>query len=158
MRTLVYVLYKLVAFVYYVNHYFIAAITEHTLAILRISNPALTWFLLLLLLLNLLLLLLLLLLIIIIIIIIVVVVVVIVIVISYSLRVFYWSLRKSKSPQVFRNLLSILTDLNNAVVWMVSTCPLISKYSNLFAKFLGIVPSALITIGITVTFIFHSFF
>ena len=36
--------------------------------------------------------------------------------------VFHWSLRdKSKT------LLSILADLNNAVVWMVSTRPLISK-------------------------------
>ena len=28
-----------------------------------------------------------------------------------------------KSPQISRTLLSILTDLNNIVVWMVSTCP-----------------------------------
>ena len=40
---------------------------------------------------------------------------------------FYWSLSDSKSPQVSRNLLSILADLNNAVVWIVSTRPLISK-------------------------------
>ena len=65
-----------------------------------------------------------------------------------------WSLSDSKSPQVFRTLLSILADLSNAVHWMVSTHPPIS---NSF-KPLGIVPSAPITIGITVTFMFHSFF
>ena len=31
---------------------------------------------------------------------------------------FHWSLSDSKSLQVFRTLLSILVDLNNAVVWM----------------------------------------
>ena len=38
---------------------------------------------------------------------------------------------------------------------MVSTYPLISKFSSPFINPLGIVP---ITIGITVTFMFHSFF
>ena len=37
------------------------------------------------------------------------------------LMVFHWSLSDSKSPQVSRTLLSILTVLNNAVVWLVST-------------------------------------
>ena len=32
--------------------------------------------------------------------------------------VFLWSLSDSKSPQVFRTLLSILNNLNNAVVWL----------------------------------------
>ena len=41
-----------------------------------------------------------------------------------ELMVFHWSLSDSKSPQFSRTLLSILADLNNAVVWMVSTCPL----------------------------------
>ena len=41
----------------------------------------------------------------------------------------HWSLGDSKTPQVSRTLLSILADLNNAVVWMVSTRPLISKFS-----------------------------
>ena len=59
---------------------------------------------------------------------------------------------------VFRTLLSILTDLNNAVVWTVSLCPLISKSSSSFSKLLEIVPRASITIGITVIFMFHSFF
>ena len=40
------------------------------------------------------------------------------------------SLSDSKSPQVSRTLLRILADLNNAVVWMVSTRPLIFKSSS----------------------------
>ena len=43
--------------------------------------------------------------------------------------VFHCSLN-NKSPQVSRTLLSILTDHNNAVVWMVSTRPLISESSS----------------------------
>ena len=52
--------------------------------------------------------------------------------------VFHWSLSDSKSSQVSWTLLSILVVLNNAVIWMVSGAPII--------------------IGITVTFMFHSFF
>ena len=69
-----------------------------------------------------------------------------------------WILSDSKSPQVSRTLLSILTDLNNAVVRMVSTRPLISKSTSPFTKSLVTVPSASITIGITVTFKFPIFF
>ena len=72
--------------------------------------------------------------------------------------VFNWSLSDSKSPQVSRTLLRIRTDLNSAVVGMVSTCLLISKSSNPFTKHSGIVPRELITIGINVTFTFHCFF
>ena len=54
--------------------------------------------------------------------------------------VFHRRLCDSKSLQVSRTFLSILADINNAVVWMVS------------------VPSTPITVGITVTFKFHSFF
>ena len=43
------------------------------------------------------------------------------------------------------------------VFWLVSTRPLTSKSSNPCAFFLVIVPRAPITIGITVTFMFHSF-
>ena len=71
---------------------------------------------------------------------------------------FQWSLCDSKSPQVSRTLLSILFNLYNAVVWMVSTCSLISKSSSPCTNLLVTVLSAPITIGITVTFMFHSFF
>ena len=71
---------------------------------------------------------------------------------------FHWNLSDSKSPQVSWTLLGILADLSNAVIWMVSTCPLISKSSNPFTNPLEIVPNAPITNGITVTFMFHSFF
>ena len=72
--------------------------------------------------------------------------------------VFHRSFSDSKSPQVSRTLLSILAILNNAVVWMVSTRPLTSKSSSPFNNPLVTVPKAPITIGIIVTFMFHSFF
>ena len=59
--------------------------------------------------------------------------------------VFDWYLSDKKFLHVSRILLSILTDLNNAVVWMMSTYPLTSKSSSHFTKSLGIVPSAPIT-------------
>ena len=78
------------------------------------------------------------------------------------MRVFHssnrWSLSDCKSPQVLRTLLNILTDLNHAVLWMVSTRPLISKSSCPFTNPLVCLPRAPITIGITVIFMFHSFF
>ena len=71
---------------------------------------------------------------------------------------FYWSLNDNHSHQVSQTFLSIPADLNNAEDWIISTCPLISKSSSPFINPLGIVPSAPITIGITVTFMFHSCF
>ena len=68
-----------------------------------------------------------------------------------------WSLSESKSPQVPRTLLSILAYLNNAVFWMVSTRPLTSKSSSPGTNPLVTVTAEPITIGITVTFMFHSF-
>ena len=68
------------------------------------------------------------------------------------------SLSDSNSPHVSGTLLSILTVLNNAVVWMVSTRPLILKSSNPFTNPLVTIPRAPIAIGITITFMFHSFF
>ena len=62
---------------------------------------------------------------------------------------FNWRLRDSKFPRVFRTLLSILANLNNAVDRLVSTCPLISKSSSFLINYLGIVRSAIITVGIT---------
>ena len=72
--------------------------------------------------------------------------------------VFHWSLSDSKSPQVSRTRLRILTVLSNAVVWIVSTLPPTSKFSRPFNNPLVIVPNALITTGTIVTFMFHSFF
>ena len=60
------------------------------------------------------------------------------------------------TSQVSWHLLSILTDLNKAVVWMVSNCPLISKFSSPFTNILRIDLGARITISIMVTFRFHS--
>ena len=68
------------------------------------------------------------------------------------------SLSNSKSPQFSTTLLSILSDLNNAVVWMVSTCPVISMSSSSCTNPLQTAPRATITIGIIVTLMFHSFF
>ena len=73
------------------------------------------------------------------------------------LTVFYTNVSRWLA-QVSRTLLSIAVDLCNTVVWIVSTCPLISESSSPFTNPLGIVPRAPITIGITVTFIFHNFF
>ena len=60
--------------------------------------------------------------------------------------------------QVSWTLLIILADLNNAVVLMVSTHPLISKSSSSCTNLFVTVLSPPVTIGITVTFMFHSFF
>ena len=57
-----------------------------------------------------------------------------------------------------RALLSILAGLNNVVVWMFSTCPLISRSSSPYTNPLVIVLRVRITIGITVTFMFPSTF
>ena len=70
--------------------------------------------------------------------------------------VFHWSLGDSKSHQVSRILLGILADLNNAVVWIVSIHHPISNFSIPLKKPLRtVVP---ITIGITITPMFYSFF
>ena len=72
--------------------------------------------------------------------------------------VLHWSLSDIKSPQVSRILVKILAILSNAVDWIVSTRPPISKSSTPFNNPLVIVPNAPITIGTIVTFMFHSFF
>ena len=71
--------------------------------------------------------------------------------------VFHWSLNDSKSSQI-SGTLNILADLNNVVVLMVSTRPLISQSSCPFDNHSVTEPRAPITIGINVTFMFHSFF
>ena len=72
--------------------------------------------------------------------------------------VFYNSLNDSKSLEASRTLRSILAVFNNAVVWMVSIRPPTSKSSSPFNNHLATVPKAPITIGIIITFMFHSFF
>ena len=72
--------------------------------------------------------------------------------------VFHCSSKDNKSLQVSRTLLSILDNLNNAVVWMVFSCPFISMFSSPLINPLVTVPKTSIIIGINVTFMFHSFF
>ena len=72
--------------------------------------------------------------------------------------VFHWSLSDSKSPQVFRTLLSFLTILNNVVVWMVFTRPPTLKSSSPFSNPLVTVTNEPITTGIIVTCMLHCFF
>ena len=67
--------------------------------------------------------------------------------------VFHWNLRDNKSPQVSRTLLSILADVYNVVIWIVSTRPLISKSSCPFTKPLVTVPR----VPKTITFMFRYF-
>ena len=69
----------------------------------------------------------------------------------------HWNLNGSKSPQVSRTFLSFLVDLNNAVVWMVSTRPLMSTSSRSCNNPVVTIPSELITIGIIATFKFQIF-
>ena len=72
--------------------------------------------------------------------------------------VFLRSLNDGKSPLVSRILLSILTILNNAVVWMLSILHLILDSSNVSSKSFGTIPSAPNTIGIIVILMFQNFF
>ena len=71
---------------------------------------------------------------------------------------FLRSLNDNTSPHISRTLLNILADLNNVIVWMVLILPLISDSSSLFSKPFGTIPSAPITIGITVILVFHCIF
>ena len=64
-----------------------------------------------------------------------------------------WSLSDNKSPGLFSSIL-----IYNAVVWIVSTHPLISKSSSPFNNPLVTEPRALVSIIIIVTFMFLSFF
>ena len=65
---------------------------------------------------------------------------------------------ESKWQQVFRIILSILINLNNALVWRELILPLISISSKLFSRPLATVPSAPTTISIPFTLMFHSVF
>ena len=66
----------------------------------------------------------------------------------------HWCLSDSKSSRVS----SILADLNNTLVWMVSISPVIFNSSSPCTNPLVTVPRAPITIGINISFMFHSFF
>ena len=76
----------------------------------------------------------------------------------HLLVVFHLSMSDSKSPQISKNLWSILSDPNNAAVWMVLICLPISNSFSPFSKHLESISSEIITIGITVTLLFHNFF
>ena len=62
-----------------------------------------------------------------------------------------WSSSDCKSLQVSTTLLCILADLNNAVVWVVSTGPAISKSTGPCTNPFVIVLRAPITIGCILT-------
>ena len=62
-----------------------------------------------------------------------------------------------QSPQVSWTFLSILNDLSRVVVWMVSTHPLISEFSNLFNNHSVTVQRTQIKIGINIIFMLLSF-
>ena len=94
------------------------------------------------------------------IIIIIIIIIIINFLMSFShhlwLVVFHKRLSDSKSPQVFRTLLSILDDLNRVAFWMVliffwSPISLVS-----FPPLWGLFQAT--TFGITITLMFHSFF
>ena len=72
--------------------------------------------------------------------------------------VYHWSLSDSQSLQISRTFLNILTDLNNAVSWIVSTRPFISKSFGPSTNLLVTLPNVPIPIGITVIFMLHGFF
>ena len=69
-------------------------------------------------------------------------------------REFEWQ----QVPLSLQDSSQYLAVLNNIVVWMVFTRPLISKSSCPFDNPLVTVPKAPITIGIIYTFMFHKFF
>ena len=75
-----------------------------------------------------------------------------------KLMVFHWRLSDSKSLQVSRNLLSILTVFNNAVVLIVSTRPPTFKSSSPSSNPLVTVPKAPITIGMIYLFIYYYYY
>ena len=74
------------------------------------------------------------------------------------LMVLQRSLSDSNSHQVSGTLLSFLADLDNASVWMVSTCTFVSKFFSPCTNPFLTIPRAPIKCGITVIFMFHCFF
>ena len=63
--------------------------------------------------------------------------------------IFHKNLRDSKNPRGSRTLLSILSNLDNSVIWIVSIIPLICSSASLFLVTLKI--------GSTITFMFYTF-
>ena len=63
-----------------------------------------------------------------------------------------------RSLHISASLLTILADRNHAVVWTIFTRAFISNSFRFFTNPLVTVKSTLIIIGITVTFMFNSFF
>ena len=83
---------------------------------------------------------------------------VIILIIIISLFMFFHRcLRDSKTPHISKILLNILAYLKNAIVWMLSIRPQFPNSSIRFSKLLRTVSSMPITVGIIVTFLFHSF-
>ena len=78
--------------------------------------------------------------------------------IRYNASLVYFRSGLFVEVHIFRTLISILVNLNNAVIWMVSTLALYSKFSRSFINPLVTLLRLPITIGTTVTFMFHSFF
>ena len=76
----------------------------------------------------------------------------------FTLVVFHWSLSVGKSREGSRTRFSILADLSNAFVWIVSILPLISISSCPFSRLLGIFPSTPTTINITLKLMFLNVF
>ena len=73
--------------------------------------------------------------------------------------VFHWSLCDSKSPQISKTLLNIPADFSSTVLWMVLIIlPLNNSLTSILPRLLEIVPRVKNRTGITVTFMFHSFF
>ena len=70
---------------------------------------------------------------------------------------FPWCL-SDKFSQVSRNVLSILDDFDNAMIWMVPIFPPISGPVSLFSSFLPTIPRAPTTFCITVIFMFPNFY
>ena len=74
------------------------------------------------------------------------------------MAVFHWSVSGRISLHISWILLSILIDLNNYVIWIVSPHSFTSKYYSPSSNPWLTVPRAPIIISITVTFMFHCLF
>ena len=72
--------------------------------------------------------------------------------------VLHRSLSDRKSPKVYKTLLSIPADLNNTVVWMVSTSPFISNASSLFTFLWGLYRAYQLQLVSRSPSCFHCFF